>query len=287
MNSFHQSIRKANATLSYFTSRLGPVVYPDPATAQATLERFEREQSDDSFYFYFDLPSNNIKRVGKNMKPLLGVSHLDFQGWLGLIHPDFIEIYLEFGVAAYQAGLKFKAEIKNGGASYSINVPIKRLLPNGEEEYWLVKQTAYPFEFDANDNMVSHLNTYTLISRFQKYVPMPPFVLINHQVPNLLEEEIRKITQESVLLFFYTDLAERHKRTLLSYWQAFSRHKADKNSLPNSASIAQQLAKSPQTIQDYNKAILEASRAAFPLTEFTDMLSVASFLFDLYGPITD
>ena len=279
-----ESLRKANSLIAQYASVLGPPVYPDQKTVKATLERFERGQSDDSFFFYFDVRESTIKRVGNNLKPVLGTSHLDFPGWLALIHPDFAPIYIEFGFAAYQAGLKFKEELKDSVASYSINLPIKRRYPDGQEEYWLVKQTAYPFEFDKQGNMVSHINTYTLFSRFQKYAPMPPFVLFDHQNQNLVEAEIFRFMQENVLQLFYSDLAERHKTTLISYWKAFSRYKAKQDDkLPSSASIAKTLGKSPQTIQDYNKAILEASRAAFPLTDFTDMLSVSAFLFDLFG----
>lgn len=279
-----ESLRKANNLIAQYASILGPPVYPDQETVMATLERFEQGQSDDSFFFYFNVRDSIIKRVGKNIKPVLGISHLDFASWLGIIHPDFAPIYIEFGFAAYQASLKFKDEIKDSVASYSINLPIKRRYPDGKEEYWLVKQTAYPFEFDGQGNMVSHLNTYTLIGRFQKYAPMQPFVLFDHQNQDLVEAEILRLMQEKVLQLFYPDLAERHRTTLICYWKAFSRYKAKQDDkLPSSASIAKSLGKSPQTIQDYNKAILEASRAAFPLTDFTDMLSVSAFLFDLFG----
>ncbi|MTB50463.1 hypothetical protein [Lewinella sp. W8] len=279
------SLEKANQVLAQYAVNLGDPVYPGPDEVKKTLAEFEFRQTHDSFFLYFDVRQSRIKRVGSNLKKVLGISHLDWEGWMGLIHPDFVSIYTEFGFAAYQASLKYAKEIKETNASYSINLPLQRTFPDGTKEYWLVKQSAYPFEFDANGMMVSHLNTYTLISRFDQYTPMQPFVLFDYETQDEVGAEIRALTRKSVMGLFYPQLATRHQTTLLSYWEEFSKFKFDLAPMPNSLSIAEQLKKSQQTILDYNKAILEASRESFPLSEFTDIRSVVSFLFHLFGPV--
>jgi hypothetical protein len=279
------SLEKANKVLAQYNNNIGAPVHPGPAEVDKVLEEFEFRQTNDSFFLYFDVRQSRIKRVGSNLKKVLGISHLDWEGWMGLIHPDFVSIYIEFGFAAYQASLKYAKEIKEKNASYSINLPLQRKFPDGAKEYWLVKQSAYPFEFDASGMMVSHLNTYTLISRFDQYTPMQPFVLFDYVTQDGVGAEIRALTRQSVMELFYPQLATRHQITLLAYWEEFSKFKFDLAPMPNSLSIAGLLKKSQQTILDYNKAILEASRESFPLSEFSDIRSVISFLFHLFGPI--
>lgn len=98
-----------------------------------------------------------------------GWTHYDF---MCNIHDDFRNMFLAFGVAAYQVLQERSSVLKIPLASrYIINLPMMK--KNGT--YNWVKMMALPLNRDSNGNMVTQLTSYTIVSRFvDVFLPLAP-----------------------------------------------------------------------------------------------------------------
>lgn len=84
-----------------------------------------------------------------------------------LIHPLLRDWYKTYQDAAFLVMAKNKTALKELEYRFVVTVPIKK----ADGTYVMVKQMSMPYEYDKNNKVVTFINSYTLISKFQ-YMPM-------------------------------------------------------------------------------------------------------------------
>ncbi|MEM8523634.1 MAG: hypothetical protein AAGG68_03270 [Bacteroidota bacterium] len=283
MNSWCQDLQQLKNVLVECFGDVGRPVESSRTKMDNFLAAYKNSMRDDEFYMLVDVRpraipirwiSNNVKRI------IGGSSNTNMTGWFSLIHPSFLKLYLEYGKMAYKISVKHKESLIGKRTSYSIIIPIMNAL---DGKYWLFKQSCIPIEFDKNNRMVAHLNIYTRLNRFKKYTPSQPLIHFDSVSQNHLEAELIADMRNNVFKLFFSDLENRHKKLLIEYWRQYSGYLNGQGERPEAHFMSQKLNIQMTTIYKYNQEIIEYAREAFPITDFSDILSVLEFLHALFG----
>lgn len=288
MNDWLKNLNRAKSILDEYFAEIGDPVSPTKEDQFKEYAKRNEEPFEDRFYMLFDVrpteDNRNILWVSKHIKRVLGYEYLTYEKWLSIIHPNFLRIYLEFGVAAYKLSIYHQKDLIERKTSYSISLPVKS---ERDGKYYLFTQRSAPYQFDANGRMVTHFNSYQRIELFDRYSPSRPLVLFDEDTQIMIQSKIREQAKNNILdLFFrFKDIAARE--TLEAYWILYSKYmnrekgyeKVDVNSLVKEKGWTK------QKIRKDNKIILSLAGEAFRLTKFTNAISVVDFLYALFGPI--
>ncbi|MEN0046730.1 MAG: hypothetical protein AAF806_06725 [Bacteroidota bacterium] len=283
MDNWQENLKRAERILIEYFGDAGKPVKSSFNGLDDVLNTYENSVRDDEFYMLFDVRPNAIpiRWVSKSIKNVMGVSpSISVETWLSFVHPSFLKLYLEFGRIAYGISVEYKEDLVGKKVSYSIIIPV---LNNIDGKYWQFKQSCIPVEFDENNKMVAHLNVYTKLNRFEKYTPNQPLIHIESASPNRLEYKMVADMQKEVFQLFFSGLEKRHKKLLLKYWKQYSSYLNKEGAKPDASFMSKKLNIQMTTIYKYNQEIIEYARKAFPITEFSDIVSIVEFLYALFG----
>jgi hypothetical protein len=191
----------------------------------------------------------------------------DLKKFFDAVHPDFIIDYLRWGQAVYSYAIKNRDLLEPMNQSARITIPLK--LSDGK--YHWVLQEALPLQVDKDNNLVSHLNIYTILYELEEKED----VKLESRIYNKgfeMKEWTKVVWKE-----FFTrrpfDLPDELKRIL------FALH--DNLSLDNKTLAEQLDNKSKHTIDRQNKQILIRAREAFPSQTFDNIKDLVRFLRDV------
>ena len=199
-----------------------------------------------------------------NVDEYLGIdSTLSVEGYFRLIHLDYLEDYLKWGEIVYQHAQEQRHALEPMQQCFRISFPMK--LKN-KQYYWVLME-AYPLQLDAENNMISHLNIYTVLNRFiaNEKIPLVGDMWSGHQQQTDWTHDIwKKYTTKKT---FILTPAQSEIVNLLS------------NNLElTHAELATLLGKSKNTIDIQNKQILARARETFGNQYFTTVKDVVKFL---------
>jgi hypothetical protein len=179
------------------------------------------------------------------------------------MHPDFLEDYLKYARASYKFADENKHLLSPLAQCARSTIPLK--LKDGR--YYWVLQEAIPFELDAQNNMLTHLNIYTILR------PMEDGEKVS--VISRLYNNGFEVTEWAQMIWkdFFTsrsfELTPEQKRIVESL---------NNNIEQSNIEIAQSLSKQKNTIDIQNKQILARAREAFPNHTFVHIKDVVRFL---------
>jgi hypothetical protein len=181
-----------------------------------------------------------------------------------LVHPDFMEDYLKWGRATYAYILERReADIEPLNHSTRMTIPLK--LTDGK--YYWVLQEAIALQIDANGNLVTHLNIYTVLNEM---IGKDDVVLIGRLYNDGFE--MKEWTQTVWKDFFTTrpfELTTEHQKIV---------NLLNENIELSNTAIAEILNKQKNTIDVQNKQIMMRARESFPSHTFGNIKDVVRFL---------
>lgn len=187
----------------------------------------------------------------------------DLKKFFQLLHPDFIMDYLKWGQSVYTYVIQNRHLLDPLNQNARITIPLK--LSDGQ--YHWVQQEALPLQADKDNNLVSHLNIYTVLHEMDEKE--------NVQLSSRLYNNGFEVKEWTQMLWkdFFTrrpfDLTEELQRIIYLLHQDMT--------LDNKA-IAEHLGKSKHTIDKQNKHILARAREAFPTQTFETIKDLVRFL---------
>lgn len=188
----------------------------------------------------------------------------DLNKFFMLVHPDFMELYIKWGQAIYSYLMQQQhTTLEPLNQCTRVTIPLK--LSDGQ--YHWVLQEALPLEIDAENNLVSHLNIYTVLHPMEKGEK----VVISHRLFNngFEEKEWTKLV--------WKDFFTQRPFELTPEMQKIVRLLNDNLELSNTE-IAAFLNKQKNTIDVQNKQILMRARESFPSHAFGNIKDVVRFL---------
>ena len=262
---------------------LGPCVNAAKCREKLQLitsaERDLEATFNDYFYFLVNLREMAITwtwNAGKHLRiegATNGDTSIDLLYSLKIIHPAFIPLYLAFGHASYEM-LKddgIRQRIHTLDQQYSIRIPIERQ----SGQYWWVKQVALPFELDANNRVISHLNKYHFIEPYESgpiQKPMIQFGKGREVRQDLVQILLGKLPAE--FIHQLVNFRPGHLKLLQGY---------EANPSANNRQLSDKLKMNQNTIQKYNKEIMSTVNHSFS-TRFTTARDAALYICNLLGP---
>ena len=216
---------------------------------EALLNRYRNSKQnfpDLAFWILFRVPDFSIRESGGLLHSLEG-SFSTTKEFFRLIHPDYVEPYLNWGLAAYKMALNKKAEIKPMATSYRVSIPLR----THDGSYCWYSQHATLVQFDADGNIISHLNTYYREGKWSPHNLRPFEACLNiNERPSdqSLEESLFKR-----MTSFLLDVFTNKELELLRYYVK-----------DLSVSAIEEIASfSRHTIHEYNARVLKKSRKLF------------------------
>ena len=250
-----------------------------------TLKEIENQDQslhhafNDSFYLLIDVrqikitwhwnADRHIKTEKNNGKAF----SLNLWDSVKIIHESFTPFYLAFGYASYELlnDKSIRSRIHSLSHQYTIQFPILRR----DGRYWWVKQLSIPFEMDADNNLVSHLNKYTIIGPYNSGSINTPLIQFGKS-PDLRSDILTKLIQNlpKEIVNNLINFKESHRKVLKIYAE---------NPEFNNKEIAATMKLNQNTIQKYNKEILGIVNQAFG-TGFRTAKNAAQYINDLLGP---
>ncbi|MEL6864897.1 MAG: hypothetical protein AAFP19_10775 [Bacteroidota bacterium] len=221
MDDFYKTLQENTGFLEQLRNIGPPVRHPD--WVKDKLAHYKAYPEPDSFYFIVDLRGNPLPHLTEitNAKKVMGYQDLHFEYFLRQIHPNYLNIYLKYGAAAYEANLAYAEETFSHHISYSSLVPLYSVK---EQCHWWVKQLCFAYGFDANNHMVSHLNIYRLVARYEGFLPSKPNFTYNFKAKTEVEESIIAITRKKLIADLFKELSDRKQKILLAYWRLYQQH---------------------------------------------------------------
>jgi hypothetical protein len=100
-----------------------------------------------------------------NLERFLPVkAKVDMNEYMGLIHPEFAQEYIDWAGSVYAYSFLIRDDIQMFNQCYKIMIPMRTI-----DGYYWVLQESHPLQLDANHSMVTHLNEYTIIAPFDEF----------------------------------------------------------------------------------------------------------------------
>lgn len=255
--------------LQYLIKDLGePIIDP---VVEKSLEQIWSSSLYNTFYMLLDVRGPSLLRTHR-LLPVLGYSNLDMDTYIGLIHPEYRQLHMEFGASAYQIAYELAEEVKALGQAYSIQYPIK----TAEKGYWWVNQISEAAYFDAKGKMVVHLNTYQLFRPYNREGPTRPLLLF----PKLNLAHDFKDVVSNLLTPWLSKFTPAEKQLVETYWSMYQENKNYTNE-----EIAKQLGWTHHQVTNRNKSIKRKAEETFPISEFRQASDVGMTLYRLFGDI--
>ena len=180
------------------------------------------------------------------------------------IHPDYIIDYIRWAEAIYSCILTdLRSILEPLKHNYRITIPMKLL---DGKYHWLL-MNCVTLQLDNHQNIITHLNTYTVIRPFQEGEKTP-------LVGNLSGDNLDEKKWNTALL----DMYSRRKPFILTPEQNKIVELLIKKSTLSNAEIAELLNKKKNNIDAQNKQILERARASFTDEYFGNIKEVIVYL---------
>jgi hypothetical protein len=210
-----------------------------------------------------------------NLDKFLGLSGdfdlMQFHSYIddGTSDWTYLKDYLTWGKAAYMFFTHFGKIHDLRSFSYKLSLPMR--LIDGRI-YW-VNQESHPLEFDKDNNMISHINTYTISGLYKE--PKPVDLTIEIHYKDLYRNDWSDMLAENRYAIRPFSISAIQNDILLHY-----------NNTPKANTVTCSLSlKYPRnTIKKYisdsrNKTgIIDRARVSFPHISFNTMSDVVHFL---------
>lgn len=242
-----------------------PVNMTDEEVHQYMKPLAEKPPFGVDFYMITGTISNEITYpIGvKENLPINGKKFQDID-YFQLVHPDYAIDYLEWAQAAYIAVEK-KSKLKQIEilkTSYRLTFPILKK----NQGYWWVRMAVTPLQVDANNNLITHLNSYSFLGPFDEKEPRRPLIgeIWEEQTKAMYTSWTRDLRKaKNMIRLFQMTQAERH---ILEIASRFPDYK--------SADIATMLDKKTNTIERHRRNIIAKAKDAFPAFQDRKRLTI-------------
>lgn len=246
-------------------SDYGDPVTPDAQEFESLKMRIVAQDDVDSLFrqqhFYLIERVKGEVLFAHNVDKYLGLKGsfdlMDFHAFIqdGQTGWHYLQDYLSWGKIAY---LFFK-EIKNfedlKTFSFKIHLPMKCADGN---VYWVLQESK-PFEFDANGNMLSHLNIYTVCRIYDLEKPVPLHgEFYRNDWYSVDWNELLMVSRLMVAPFILTPV----QKEIVQYF--FTHPKATRQSCANALKYPLNTIKKYISDSQYKQGILDKAHAAFP-----------------------
>ncbi len=247
------------------TRKLGEPVRLTKEECQAVYEGLKADKMMvNKFVLVCNIKTMSIDFEYNAAKFLKYKGQLDLNKYFFLLHPDFMEEYLKWGRATYAYAMEHK-EIGLEPLNHCTRMTIPLKLANGK--YYWVLQEGMALQLDANNNMVSHLNIYTILHEMRGDEDV---VLVGQLYNNGIE--VKEWTQ-TVWRDYFTQKAfeltpEQDRIVTVLHG----------NIDLSNAEIATTLNKKKNTIDMQNKQIIARAKASFPNHDFRNIKDTVRFL---------
>jgi DNA-binding CsgD family transcriptional regulator len=192
---------------------------------------------------------------------------LDLNKFFLLIHPDFMEKYIKWGQAVYSYLMQQQhTKLEPLNQCTRITVPLKLI----DGKYHWVLQEALPLQIDAANNLISHLNIYSVLKPMQESDKDDMSQRLYNK--GLEATEWTKVVWKEFFTLQVFELSEKERQIMALLMID--------NRLSNT-DIAIRLNRLKNTVDAQNKAILAKARASFPYESFENLRDVVQFLKNL------
>lgn len=263
----------AKAVISFYffmkkqTANYGSPVFLSDEECLKVYESIKNDQfSKNKFVFVMDVCKSSIIFQYNMEKFLPFKKNYTVDDSFKATHPDYLVELLRWAETTFRyvaTELKASQNFKPMEQHYRVTVPMK--MKDGKY-HWMLQDTS-PLQFDKNNNVVTVMNTFTMVRPF--------------------------ITGEKIPLMgtLYDDNFDQIEWNQ-SFWKMFFLHKPfdltpeqnkiievlTLNSDLTNSEIAEKLNKKKNTIDIQNKQILERARESFKYETFENVREVVDFL---------
>ena len=271
-----------NSELSKYASILGEPINVDQVIA--TRKKIEDYVTYNPYSFFVEVDlkaqqliwSSNVSYFFP-IKEVNGDSGIRLEHLIFSIHPAYVELYLQFGLAVYRVLTEMAGSLSNAQAyHYHLNFPMNRSMGTNQEDYWWVKQSARVSLVDEELNMISHINEYRFIEKYDGQVfnkPLVTYIYDRNEVHELLQGKLVEAVPTKEVLERIFDFTSREIEIMRLLEDGCT-----------SLQVADRLGISQTTVSKHNSNIVNKAKQFFP-QGFLKAKNVAAYFAQLLGGI--
>lgn len=247
------------------THKLGEPVHHTDEECHTIIEGLKADKMmSQKFAFVYNIKAAQLSHHFNTEVFLSYNGYLDLNKFFLFIHPDFMEDYLNWGKAVYSYLMKQQhTKIEPLKQCTRITVPLKLI----DGQYHWVLQEALPLQIDANNNLVSHLNIYSVLKPMKK---------------DDKEEMSQRLYDKGMEATEWTKVVWKEFFTRESFSLTPEQRRIvevlHKNIELTNLEVAQVLGKTKNTIDMQNKQIKARAKASFSHQEFDNIKDIVRFL---------
>ncbi len=247
------------------TRKLGAPIHLSEAECEKVFENLNADKTmTQKFAFIFNIKEGKLSRHLNTEKFLPYSGFLDLNKFFMLIHPNYMEEYLKWGRAVYTFLMKEQpVQLDPLNQCTKVTIPLKLI----DGKYHWVLQEAIPLQVDAANNLISHLNIYSIVRPMEasEKVQLDYRLYIN----GFETTEWTKVFWKGYFTLQPFDLTPDQTKIVQLI--------LEDNTITN-AEIGLKLIKQKNSIDMQNKHILAKARTAFTHQNFENIRDVVSFL---------
>ncbi len=249
------------------TANYGDPIYLSEEECQKIYENIKADKyTKNRYFFVMDIRTSKIKFEYNMEKFLPYKKKYTVDDSFKATHPDYLLEVLMWAETTFRyvtTELKLSQNFKPMEQHYRVTIPIK--MKDGKY-HWMLQDTS-PLQFDKNNNVVTVMNTFTMVRPF----------ITGEKIPlmgTLYDENFDQIEWNQAFwkMFFL------HKPFVLTPEQDKIIEILTQNSDLSNTEIAEKLNKKKNTIDIQNKQILDRARESFKNEKFENVREVVSFL---------
>jgi len=215
---------------------------------QREIEKLKQTLHYEKFFFVLTHVGYKIEHVC-GLQRWLGYKDSDFdiQRYFGIIHPSHMVAQMTVAYEMLEGFISGKWPLHFMGERLVNTIALQHA--NGE--YYLFKRLAWPFQFDSNNRLISYLNEFTLIGKYNNESYTARFMDINGNAVDW-QDELLKSTKKSFN-------GQKHFST--QEMRILHKFAGDPKLLP--ADIARMFKIKESTVLTYKKRILNKAEKLF------------------------
>jgi hypothetical protein len=247
------------------TRKLGTPVSLTEGDCQQVFEGLKADMlMGQKFAFIYNIKAATLKYHVNTDKFLPYKGDLDLTKFFMLIHPDFMEKYLKWAQAVYTYLMEQQHTVLEPLNQCSrITVPLKLI----DGKYHWVLQEALPLQIDAANNLISHLNIYSVLKPMQKGDNEEMSQRLYHK--GLEATEWTKVVWKTFFTLQVFELSDKEREIINLLMTDITLSNAE---------IALKLGHPKSKVDGLNKVILAKARASFPSEILENLRDVVRFL---------
>jgi DNA-binding CsgD family transcriptional regulator len=260
-------IEHLGRTMKLMDQRIGEGVYPTNQELSELWESLINPMPPRTYMYILQTKGNrSFRSKGFSIIGLPDSWSFSADQVLGITHVNQRKLVIFQTMVLYETFLTHAELIRDKGVVYCTSRGVKNY--NEEDSYYLVHQTAYPVQYDANGYVTKYFCSYRVLGDYEGQA-LETQVFTDPKYPEV-QKKLREVLQMAKSnMLGILDFSET-EQDIINYLAH--------SDLASTKEIAEHMERSVKTIANHRNSINRKARTAFPLNNFQNTEDVIKYL---------